>query len=131
MTEVDQHNMRLLFHPMCGGCYHNIRRNPHEQIGFLCKACKPRIYMDTQDSVCQSCRFELDCSARTSVGAWMRCEIPDVADVKRLLDMEEFDEQTVRPILETALAGRGDRAVLEKMVSQVCAQICKIGVTGT
>jgi hypothetical protein len=61
----------------------------------------------------------------------MRCEIPDVADVKRLLDMEEFDEQTVRPILETALAGRGDRAVLEKMVSQVCAQICKIGVTGT
>jgi hypothetical protein len=129
MDDPEIRKKHILFHPICGGCGKNIRRNPNEQIGFLCKACKPRIHMEEADSACEACQFELDCVDRISVGAWVRCETPDVSDVQRLLDMEELDDPTTRSALEDALACRGNRPLLEAAVSKSVAALRKRGIT--
>jgi hypothetical protein len=85
--------------------------------------------MEEVDSACEACQFEMDCAARTILGVWVRCETPDVSDAKRLLDMEELDDQTTRSALEDALAGCGNRPVLEKAVSKSVAALCQRGVT--
>jgi hypothetical protein len=124
-SDVEAANKHFCFSPMCGGCYRKIHKRKMEQLGFLCADCKPRnvLYRDDIDVVCNLCQYEYDCTMRVSIGAWTRCEAPDAADIKRLMDMEEFNDPDTRSIMESALAEDRNRPLLEAAVSKVAAKV--------
>lgn len=122
---------RIIFPSICGGCGTRFRRMPTMQTGNLCKACRPRNKCEENESACSLCKYLPDCTARVSVGAWVLCEVPDAADIARLMRMEAFNGSSNRSALEGALAARGNRAILEAKISKVSATIYQRQITGS
>ena len=120
------HPYGRLLPPTCGGCGKPIRRSGHEQIGYLCRNCAPRPRINELETFCEKCKFYPDCSTRVSIGAWVRCETPDMLDLRRLLDNGGMDE-TVRRVLEEALTARVDRVVLENAITKAAEQVYQKG----
>lgn len=115
--------MDKLIPSTCGGCGKPLRRSGNTDTGYLCRKCSPRPKKVLNETNCTSCRFLADCTARLGAGAWVRCELPDDGDIRRLLSDKEFSDQTVRPALEAALAGSVDRIALEAAVSKSANRI--------
>lgn len=121
---------RIIFPSICGGCGARFRRSPTMQIGNLCKTCRPRNKCEEHESACSLCKYQADCVARVSIGAWVRCEIPDAADIARLLRMEAFNVTSTRSALEGALAEGRDRQVLEAKISKIAATLYQRQIAG-
>jgi hypothetical protein len=109
--------------PTCGGCGRPLRRNGNDNTGFLCRKCFPTPKKALNETNCTSCKFLADCTARLGAGAWVRCELPDEGDLRRLLGDQRFSDQTVRSALEAALAGDADRVALETAVSRSASRV--------
>jgi hypothetical protein len=107
----------------CGGCGKLLRRSGNENTGYLCRKCSPRPKKVLNETNCTTCKFLADCTARLGAGAWVRCELPDEGDLRRLLGDQRFSDQTVRPPLQAALAGEVDRVALETAVSRSASRI--------
>jgi hypothetical protein len=107
-----------LFRATCGGCGKKLRKQEYYRVGFLCNECGPRAKKIKDDFACMSCRFQVDCIARAFVGIWVRCEMPDRADIERLNSIGGFDAQVE------------DRSILEKKVSQEAAKIYQMRING-
>jgi hypothetical protein len=107
----------------CGGCGKPLRRSGNENTGYLCRKCSPRPKKVLNETNCTTCKFLADCTARLGAGAWVRCELPDEGDLRRLLDAQGFSDQTVQSTLEAALAGNVDRMALETAVSRSASRV--------
>jgi hypothetical protein len=107
-----------LLPPTCGGCGKPLRRNGNSNVGYLCRKCGPRPRPSYNETNCSTCKFLADCTARLGAGAWVRCEIPDEGDLRRLLGDKNFSNEAVRSTLEAALDGHADRVPLETAVSR-------------
>lgn len=114
---------RSTFRTECGGCGKPLRRSDHNHVGYLCRKCGPRVKKSSGEYACLVCQFQADCTARIGVGAWVRCETPDIADLERLVFTGGLDDAATRSALENALAGKGNRQVLETAVSKSAATL--------
>jgi hypothetical protein len=114
-----------IFRNECGGCGRPLRRNGKNKVGFLCNKCRPHRdwNYEIDGSVCERCPFEMECTMRVQLGIWIRCETPDIADLERLKFTGGLGDERLRAELEKALAGCGNRQVLEEAISQSAPKV--------